>query len=81
MKKSRMTSQNYKSSLDKAAADDILTVEELDLLTKHLLAELSPDLEPRQDIQDYKAGVRVGVIRHTSSPNQPLAYYYVRNGQ
>ena len=50
-----MTSQNYKSSLDKAAADDILTVEELDLLTKNLLAELSPDLEPRQDIQNYKS--------------------------
>ena len=68
-----MSFRKGQTSLDETVADDVLTVEEIDLLTKCLLAELS------QDIQGYTGdrAVKAGVIRHTSYPSQPLAYYYI----
>ena len=58
-----------------------LTVEEVDRLTTQVLAELSqgqkPDIQ-EEGKQNGAGDVRAGVIRHTSKPNQPLAYYYLR---
>ena len=64
------------------SVNDILAVENVDLLTMHVLAELFQDKNPKaqdSDKQNSRGGaVKAGVIRHTSSPNQPLAFYYIR---
>ena len=64
---------------DKTVAEDIVTVEEIDLLTNNILEEFLQDLKPTKDTKN-NTGERVviaGVIRHTSYPSQPLAYYYI----
>ena len=80
LNKSRMSFKTYQTPLNKTVADEILTVEEIEWLTKHILEELSQDLKPTQDIQNNtgERAVKAGVIRHTSYPSQPLAYYYTK---
>ena len=77
-----MSSCKSPSSSGKTVLDDPLTVDDVDWLTKHLLAELSQDQKQENQKQvkekSRMAGVKAGVIRHTSSPNQPLAFYYIR---
>ena len=77
--KTRMSLKMCQTTLDKTVADDIITVEEIDSLTQHILEEFLQDLNPTKDMHN-KIGDRVvmpGVIRHTSYPSQPLAYYYI----
>ena len=76
-----MSFNTYKTPLDTSVADGILTVEEIDWLTKCFLEELSQDVKQTQDMQNNtgERAVKAGVIRHTSHPGQPLAYYYTRN--
>ena len=63
------------------SVNDILTVEDIDCLTKQVLAELNEDQEPEYEEQDKQksseGAVKAGVIRHTSFPDQPLAFYYI----
>ena len=79
MNRSRTSSSEYQSPLDEIVEEDILTVEEIDWLTKNILAELSQDVKPTQESCTGERPVKAGVIRHTSLPSQPLAYYYTRN--
>ena len=67
------------ATLDKTVANDI-TVEEIDLMTKHILEEFLQDLKPTKDTQNNtgERAVIAGVIRHTSYPSQPPAYYYIK---
>ena len=75
-----MSFNTYKTPLDTSVADGILTVEEIDWLTKCFLEELSQDVKQTQDMQNNtgERAVKAGVIRHTSHPSQPLAYYYIK---
>ena len=72
-----MSLKMCQTTLDKTVADSI-TVEEIDSLTKQILEEFLQDLKPTKDTQNNtdERVVMAGVIRHTSYPNQPLAYYY-----
>ena len=79
MNKSRTSSSEYQSPLDEIVAEDILTVEEIDRMTENFLAELSQDVKPTQESCTEERVVKAGVIRHTSLPSQPLAYYYTKN--
>ena len=78
--KTRMPLKKCQTTSDKTVADDI-TVEEIELMTKHILEEFLQDLKPTKDIQNNSGerAVIAGVIRHTSYPSQPLAYYYTKN--
>ena len=77
-----MSTSKSPSSSGKTVLDDPLTVDDVDWLTKHLLAELSQDQKPenQKQVKEKSRGgaVKAGVIRHTSYPNQPLAFYYIR---
>ena len=77
-----MSSRKSPTSSGKTVLDDTLTVDDVNWLTKHVLAELFQNQNPENEKQDKKkskgGAVKAGVIRHTSSPNQPLAYYYIR---
>ena len=79
---SEMSSRKITTSPGKTVVNDLLTVEDVDWLTKQVLAELTQDKKAEykeQEKQRPRGGaVKAGVIRHTSSPNQPLAYYYIR---
>ena len=78
----RMSSRKSPTSSDKTVLDDTLTVDDVNWLTKHVLAELFQNQKPENEKRDKKkskgGAVKAGVIRHTSSPNRPLAYYHIR---
>ena len=80
-----MSTSKSPSSSGKTVLDDPLTVDDVDWLTKHLLAELSQDQkqENQKQVKEKSrvTGVKAGVFRHTSSPDQPLAYYYINSNK
>ena len=77
-----MSSRKSPTSSGKTVLDDTMTVDDVDWLTKYVLAELFQNQKPENQKQDKKksleGAVKAGVIRHTSSPNRPLAYYHIR---
>ena len=79
----KMSSRKSPTSSCKTVLDDTMTtVDDVDWLTKYVLAELFQNQNPENQKQDKKmsleGAVKAGVIRHTSSPNRPLAYYHIR---
>ena len=71
----------------KEVGETNLTAEDLDWLSRHFLEELCSKHEVEdtaektkimQTARECNVKVQPGVIRHTSSPCRPLAYYYLR---
>ena len=65
--------------------EEALTKKDLEWLAEHFSEELCKQKnaeEPKKEKEDekksgyYSRPVRAGVIRHTSCPYRPLAYYY-----
>ena len=79
---SKMTSRKSNKSVSKNVEGVTWTTEDLELF--YNLKEIVGDQKPEDKLQtttgECEGGVRVrpGVIRHTSYPDNPLAYYYMR---
>ena len=81
-----MTSIISDKSSDARTEVTTWTREDLSWLAQYFLAELCSEPkvedqagEEQQGRDGGVQGVKPGVIRHTSYPCQPLAYYYIRH--